>query len=155
MAPALSPAEIRRAIRSSLPIGFRTVTAVTNNVEMVPRELRAYAVVEEAYAPSLAAHAEMGARVAAKWSSSPVLASGICHHHEPMEAPEDHRAVAASIYLANLFAIYGEAIGLAQIDLDVRARFGLGSKEKLHKVRLRLAESYHLADDPVPAREPC
>ena len=46
-------------------------------------------------------HQELGARLAAAWKFPDATASAIRWHHQPNEAPEDHRVLAHHIYLSD------------------------------------------------------
>lgn len=45
-------------------------------------------------------HAEIGLKLAQRWSLPPALANGIGFHHQPLEAEPDHRSLACVIHLA-------------------------------------------------------
>ena len=75
-------------------------------------------------------HPEMGARLAESWSLPAELVSCIRYHHNPHEAPEEHRELVSVCHLADLIAI---TIG-----------FGLGSDGMKYQAEIDIAEVLHL-----------
>jgi HD-like signal output (HDOD) protein len=49
-------------------------------------------------------HAEVGGLLAKRWNLSQEVTSALSYHHAPMEAPEEHRAYAATTHLADIIA---------------------------------------------------
>ena len=49
-------------------------------------------------------HGMAGKKIAEKWKFSPAITESLCFHHNPAEAPEEHRDLIAIVALANIYA---------------------------------------------------
>ncbi len=49
-------------------------------------------------------HEQVGKMIAEKWKLNEAMTSAICFHHNPQDAPEEHRVRAAYVGLANMYA---------------------------------------------------
>jgi putative nucleotidyltransferase with HDIG domain len=88
-------------------------------------------------------HAEVGALIAKKWNFPEQLISAIRYHHSPQEAPEEHRDVVFSVYLANCIAdLERERIVADQIDSRVLLDFGVMDDAQLGRIQSRLAAAF-------------
>ncbi len=48
-------------------------------------------------------HEEVGEMIAAKWKLNAVITDAICHHHSPWDAAAEHRALVATVALADFY----------------------------------------------------
>ncbi len=90
-------------------------------------------------------HAEIGARVAEKWNFPEGLVAAIRYHHEPALMTTDHKDVAFTVYLANVFCEY-EIAGMTydQIDGLVLQDFGFLSEKQFAKTVEQFGEGFRL-----------
>lgn len=66
-------------------------------------------------------HAEIGARLLARWKFPANIVSAVCHHHDPAQAGE-HQRLTAHVYLGNLVAYFvGHGFGHQAFALRGRA----------------------------------
>ena len=88
-------------------------------------------------------HAELGALIAEKWNFPDRLTSAIRFHHDPSSAPEEHKNVVYSVYLANMFCEYeNRNISHEQFDGDVLASFGITSKKQIDSLLERFSAGF-------------
>ncbi len=88
-------------------------------------------------------HAEVGALIAKKWNFPEQLVSAIRYHHDPTQAPPEHRDIAACVYLANIICnIERERVGFEQIQLPVLKDFGITTEEQLGRIQEKLSGAF-------------
>lgn len=74
-------------------------------------------------------HGVAGRLIGEKWRLSPAIIEGLAHHHAPEQASDEHRALVATVALANLYANIYE-IGSAG-DLHPESAFLMGILEMM------------------------
>ncbi len=86
-------------------------------------------------------HGEIGARIAGKWNFPEVLTEVIRHHHSPESAPEQCRAIATCVYLADLMVHYidGE-VDYYQIDRNVLSSLRITSEDQFKLIVDRITQ---------------
>ncbi len=99
-------------------------------------------------------HAELGGKMATSWKFPPSLAGAIAWHHEPMQAPEEARKLALTVYLANqvvherkigiqadtnLGTIPDEILAASALDKEAVASAVKGLEEKVDDAKAFLA----------------
>jgi putative nucleotidyltransferase with HDIG domain len=88
-------------------------------------------------------HSEIGALIAEKWNFPEGLVAAIRYHHDPAQAPDEHRALIQTVYLANMFCVYesGE-VNFDQFDQSVLDDFGLASKKQIDTLLERFSQGF-------------
>jgi putative nucleotidyltransferase with HDIG domain len=77
-------------------------------------------------------HADIGALIAEKWNFPESLISAIRYHHDPASAPEMHRVLVDTVYLANMFCDYETGdVSFDQFDPGVLERYGIKTKNQI------------------------
>ncbi|MDR1278325.1 MAG: HDOD domain-containing protein [Treponema sp.] len=80
-------------------------------------------------------HAEIGALIAEKWNFPEGLITAIRFHHDPTSAPEEHKDLVETVYLANLFCEYENGnITFDQFEPVVLDHFGITSKKQVDNI---------------------
>ncbi len=88
-------------------------------------------------------HAEIGALIAEKWNFPDVLISAIRYHHEPFNAPKEHRDVVYAVYLANaLCDIERQSLIYEQLDRNVLRDYKITSQQQFEQIHERFRESF-------------
>ena len=88
-------------------------------------------------------HAEVGALIARKWNFPEQLISAIRYHHEPSQAPPEHRDIVACVYMANVVCdVERERIGFDQINSSVLKDFGITTEDQLARIQQRLSQAF-------------
>lgn len=88
-------------------------------------------------------HAEIGAMITEKWNFPTVINHSVRFHHNPSEAPEEHRTLCEIVYLANMIAHYSEnQLELYQFDINILKKYNLDSLERLDTISNRLSTAY-------------
>lgn len=90
-------------------------------------------------------HAEVGARLLARWKFPANIVAAVCYHHDPQQAGE-HKRLAAYVYLANL-SVHFLGYGFGHHPFAMRGRaealkaLGLGS-EHLPEIMIQTFENF-------------
>ncbi|MDR1100723.1 MAG: HDOD domain-containing protein, partial [Treponema sp.] len=80
-------------------------------------------------------HAEIGALIAEKWNFPEGLITAIRFHHDPTSAPEEHKDLVETVYLANMFCEYENGnITFDQFEPVVLEHFGITSKKQVDNI---------------------
>ena len=80
-------------------------------------------------------HAEIGALIAEKWNFPEGLVNSIRFHHDPLSAPEEHRDLVNTVYLANMFCEFEMGnISFEQFEPVVLENFGIASKKQVENL---------------------
>jgi putative nucleotidyltransferase with HDIG domain len=88
-------------------------------------------------------HAEIGALVAEKWNFPESLVCAIRYHHDPTSAPTEFRALAETVYLANMLCEYENgAVEFDQFEMAVLDAFNLSKKEQLEALLNRFKNDF-------------
>ncbi|MDR2922852.1 MAG: HDOD domain-containing protein [Treponema sp.] len=88
-------------------------------------------------------HAELGALIAEKWNFPEGLVIAIRYHHDPMSAPQEHRDLAETVYLANMLCEYENgAVSYDQFDPDSLNSYGITSKKQIDALLERFADGF-------------
>jgi len=88
-------------------------------------------------------HAEVGALIARKWNFPEQLISAIRYHHEPSQAPPEHRDIVGCVYMANVVCdVERERIGFDQINASVLKDFGITTEDQLVRIQQRLSQAF-------------
>ena len=88
-------------------------------------------------------HAEIGALIAEKWNFPEGLISSIRYHHDPLSAPEDHRDLVDTVYLANMFCeLEKGGVSFDQFDPVVLERFGMDSRKQVSALLGRFSTGF-------------
>jgi putative nucleotidyltransferase with HDIG domain len=88
-------------------------------------------------------HAELGALIAEKWNFPDRLILAIRLHHDPTAAPEEHRNLVDSVYLANMFCEYENGnISYDQFEPTVLANFNITSKKQVDTLLERFSKGF-------------
>jgi len=74
-------------------------------------------------------HQQIGEQVAIKWKFPKVLQSIVRYHHEPMNAPDDHKMIVSIVHIANT--------------LCLMAGIGIGSDGLYHELNMMQLSCYH------------
>ena len=88
-------------------------------------------------------HAEVGALIARKWNFPEQLISAIRYHHQPTQAPAEHRDIVACVYMANIVCdLERDRIDFDQIQSPVLKDFGITTAEQLSSIQTKLSKSF-------------
>ena len=88
-------------------------------------------------------HAEIGALIAEKWNFPDGLVSSIRFHHDPTAAPQEHRDLVDTVYLANMFCeLEKGGVTFDQFDPMVLERFKIDSKRHINALLLRFSSGF-------------
>ena len=88
-------------------------------------------------------HAEIGALIAEKWNFPEALVSSIRYHHDPSAAPDEHRDLADTVYLANMFCeLEKGVVNYDQFDPMVLERFGIDSKRYINALLVKFSSGF-------------
>ncbi|MDR0877216.1 MAG: HDOD domain-containing protein [Treponema sp.] len=88
-------------------------------------------------------HAEIGALIAEKWNFPEGLIMSIRYHHDPTSAPEEHRDLVDTVYLANMFCEYENGnITFDQFEPVVLENFGIASKKQIDSLLERFSVGF-------------
>jgi putative nucleotidyltransferase with HDIG domain len=100
-------------------------------------------------------HAEIGARLLARWKFPANIVSAVCYHHDPAAAGE-HQRLAAFVYLGNLVAYFvGHGFGHQAFALRGRAEalqmLGLQADD-LAEIMIKTFENFEEVDSLLSAK---
>jgi putative nucleotidyltransferase with HDIG domain len=88
-------------------------------------------------------HAEIGALIAEKWNFPETLVAAIRYHHDPSSAPEAHRNLAETVYLANMCCDYEAGnVTFDQIDSTALEHFNIASQPQLDSLLERFSQGF-------------
>jgi putative nucleotidyltransferase with HDIG domain len=88
-------------------------------------------------------HAEIGALIAEKWNFPEPLIAAIRFHHDPGSAPEPHRSLVETVYLANMFCNYEDGnVTFDQFDSDVLEHYTITSQKQIDGLLERFSQGF-------------
>jgi putative nucleotidyltransferase with HDIG domain len=88
-------------------------------------------------------HSEIGALVAEKWNFPEGLVAAIRFHHDPSSAPEAHKDLVDTVYLANMFCeLEAGNVTFDQFDPDVLDNFGITSGKQIEGLLERFSQGF-------------
>lgn len=105
------------------------------------RKIRTAAILEEVYIGI--SHSTIGALIADKWNFPEELVETIRYHHAPLRPGIRNREMVMIVYLANqLCHMEEKEMDIQFIEADVRATFGIGSRDDYDRLLHRLQTRY-------------
>jgi putative nucleotidyltransferase with HDIG domain len=88
-------------------------------------------------------HAEIGALVAEKWNFPEGLVAAIRFHHDPSSAPQAHKDLVDTVYLANMFCeMEAGNVNFDQFDPEVMSNFGIASAKQIESLLERFSHGF-------------
>jgi HD-like signal output (HDOD) protein len=88
-------------------------------------------------------HSQIGALIAEKWNFPESLVNSIKYHHEPQDAPNAHKDVVNTVYLANAFCNLEEkTVTFDQIDKTILSEFHIQTEDQVNKIIERLSKAF-------------
>jgi HD-like signal output (HDOD) protein len=88
-------------------------------------------------------HAEIGALIADKWNFPEALVVCIRYHHDPFSAPEEHKDLVYTVYLANMFCeLETGGVIFDQLESSVLENFGITTKKQVETLLEKFSSGF-------------